>query len=456
MKKLISLSILLASVLAFTGCAGEEENLFAKSAADRLNEASALYSNRLMASPNGWAMQLYPTYKNEAPFGSGYLLLCDFNADHTVKVAMNNSLTGNKYSEDTSLWEVITDNGPVLTFNSYNKLLHFFSSPEDVKITPNDDETGKGIEGDYEFIVVDAPEDGSRIMLKGKKRGTYNLLTPMENGVSFEDYLADVNKFQTFMFPTVGATFNTIDCDGKLFKMEGAEKQIANIYPFDGDAVIDATFNPLLVTKWNGVYHLRFRDKIKVSNQISVQDFAYNAESDKFVSVDNDKCVIYGSNPIDYFIKIIKDGGYWIVDENNNSPYFSDLYKNLVKAFKDANPKSPKNNLEKVTINFKDDNTLNVIVAFKTKYGSSKCIYYYGIEKTEKGLKIQYSNSADQASENRKAAMPELSAFLDALSQEYIIVAAKTRFNMESLKLTSASNADDWFNIIRFAKLDNG
>ena len=161
--------------------------LFDQSAAERLNAASDLYSARLTAQPNGWAVQLYPTTKNESPFGNGYLVLMDFNADHSVKCSMNNILSGNVYKSDVSAWEVITDNGPVLTFNTFNDVLHTFTDPEDVGITSGfgNDETGTGIGGDYEFIIVDAPEDASYMMLKGKKRGTYNLLTPIEEGVDY-------------------------------------------------------------------------------------------------------------------------------------------------------------------------------------------------------------------------------------------------------------------------------
>ena len=52
MKKILSISLILAAALAFTSCVKEEEDIFDKSAAERLNEASDLYSKRLMASPN--------------------------------------------------------------------------------------------------------------------------------------------------------------------------------------------------------------------------------------------------------------------------------------------------------------------------------------------------------------------------------------------------------------------
>jgi hypothetical protein len=65
MNKILSASILLTGALALASCAGEEENLFDKSAAERLNETSAIYTSRLEASPGGWVMEYYPTNDEE-------------------------------------------------------------------------------------------------------------------------------------------------------------------------------------------------------------------------------------------------------------------------------------------------------------------------------------------------------------------------------------------------------
>ena len=235
-NKLYSILFTAAAALALTGCVkSEEDDLFDKSAAERLNEASQIYSQRLMASPNGWAMQLYPTTKDEYPYGSGYLLLMVFNKDYSVKVAMNNAFSYNEYAEDVSPWEVITDDGPVLSFNGYNNCLHEFSNPEDIFWTGDrdntNDESGEGCGGDYEFIIVDAPEDASYMMLKGKKRGTYNLLTPVPAEITpddFEDYLNDVNSFHAKMFPANYPSFDVIHFGNELYKMEGAGAYCAN------------------------------------------------------------------------------------------------------------------------------------------------------------------------------------------------------------------------------------
>ena len=90
MKKILSISLILAAALTLNSCVKEEDDIFDKTAAERLNEASGLYASRLMASPNGWAMQLYPTNYDEWPYGNGYLVLCRFNKDFSVNVSMDN------------------------------------------------------------------------------------------------------------------------------------------------------------------------------------------------------------------------------------------------------------------------------------------------------------------------------------------------------------------------------
>ena len=77
----------------------------------------------------------------------------------------------------------------MLSFSTYNDILHYFSDPAIY-------DQGNGLSGDYEFVMVDVPEDHQTIMLKGKKRGTYVRLTRLPDGTDFETYLKDVYDFQ--------------------------------------------------------------------------------------------------------------------------------------------------------------------------------------------------------------------------------------------------------------------
>ena len=71
MNKILTASLLLGAALTFSACSNEEDDIFDQSAAERLNAAVDLYSSRREAQRNGWAMQLYPTLQNEAPYGNG-------------------------------------------------------------------------------------------------------------------------------------------------------------------------------------------------------------------------------------------------------------------------------------------------------------------------------------------------------------------------------------------------
>lgn len=428
-----------------TACSNEEDLLFDQSAAERLNAASDLYSARLMAQPNGWAMQLYPTTDDEAPYGSGYLVLLDFDADHSVKASMNNELSSDVYMESRSSWSVITDNGPVLTFNTHNNVIHAFSYPEDLPFTgsrdePND-ETGTGIGGDFEFVIVDAPADASYMMLKGKKRGTYNLLTPIEEGVDYESYLQDVKDFQSAMFSKSSPSFAVMHYGDSICKFTGAHDGIPTIYPYDGDAVTQSSFNPFLITKRGSDYYLRFRDA-KTFGKVTVQDYKYVADKDVFESVDNKAFYLDGDNPCRFLAETLADNGNtWLYksDNTNMSESFLGVYNDLKSGFANV-----KYTLQTVSIRTNSDK-LMLRVTYKTGKSTSNVDYLFSAEREGDNLTFNYLGADKPAGENVLAQMPSLQAFIETLGQTYVVSAASTKFNLSTLKLTSAKDSELWF-----------
>ena len=96
-------------------CNYEEDDLFSASAAERLMQSQKTYTERLTGTT--WVMEYYPTNRNTAPTGVGYLLMTAFGNDQTVRIGMDNAVTNDLYTEDTSLWEVISDQGPVLSLD---------------------------------------------------------------------------------------------------------------------------------------------------------------------------------------------------------------------------------------------------------------------------------------------------------------------------------------------------
>jgi len=452
MNKIFSSILIFATVFGLSSCKNEEDDIFNASAAERLNAASDLYSARLTAQPNGWAMQYYPTYDDEAPNGKGYLILTRFNKDFTVDVSgydwplwvleSSGSAGGgdaewkcryvSEYREATSFWEVITDNGPVLSFNSYNTNMHYFSDP-DFR------ETGTGFGGDYEFIVVEAPEDASYMMLKGKKRGTYNLLTPIEEGVDYAEYMADINQFRNKIFPSNTPTFNVIHLGDSIYKMEGAEDGLPNIYPYDGDAIANESFNPYLITRRGENYYMRFRDVREVKEGVTVQDFMYNKEKDVFESVDDPQYYICGDTVSRFFIAAIGMNKSW---QLSRSAEMSDNVKAVYdQMYNDM--KARKYTLSNVVFMLNPEGNVALGIRYNYNRQNSSVYYLLSTEQDGEDVTITYTPSSD-SSEKLMELFPVIRDFVNLLAQRFTGSAATTQFDLNTIKLTSVQDPNTW------------
>lgn len=440
MNKILSMCMILGAAVLFTACAGEEDDLFDKSAAERLNEMRDVYSARLEAQPAGWAMQYYPTDEED-----GYLILADFNADHSVLVAMRNAYTNYKYAECKSVWDVITDNGPVLSFNTYNDLFHIFSDPSDYW----GGDTGTGIGGDYEFVVVDAPEDASYMMLKGKKRGTYTLLTPLEQGTDFETYFEDVYNFQDTYFSMYTPSYlylkrvETEATTEKTFHLEFETTSRVMIYPDGTDAITDGVVYPFVLTKRAGKYYLRFRDQISVGDGLTVREFVYDETQDKFISVEDESSVICADVPSQFLANTWDEGHTWVVKKaDENSAKYTDLVSKASSAMSSINKRYSVKNVNMTKLS-------DGVSQMSFQYGDAKQVakFLFNYQITEGQLNYQYQQAADDASEKIRTRDAAIENLVKAFNGTFQVDRAITAFDFSRIKLTSATDSELWFYI---------
>lgn len=460
MNKILSITLVLGGALFLGSCVNEEEDLFDKSAAERLNEASDLYTARLEAHEAGWAMQYYPTYSNEVPFGNGFLILTQFNKDGSCKIAANcppiipmtdsdGKVTGyisltNGYVEDVSLWRVITDDGPVLTYDSYNKAFHYFADPNSNATGFGD--TGTGIGGDYEFVIVDAPEDGSYLMLKGKKNGTYNLLTPLEDGTDFKTYLEDVNNFQNLVFSTSAPNRNyfKLSKDAPKMYFDDAWTTIPTIYNLDADKVTEGTNLYFVINKRGGDYYLRFREPLYDNDNNEIQDFRYDPELDRFVCVNSDEAYIEGEKETGkFFYETAVSTSHrwqWKAD-TEKSESIAALYTAVSNGFKGI-----KYTLNMMSLRALQNGKFVMRIEGKNaKKGNFSYDYLFNIEQTDAdGVKLQFTGADGDQATTSLTVIPAIQEFINFLSQEFNIEGGETAFNLNVVKMISASNENDW------------
>lgn len=174
MKKLL---ILLALPLLFSACLKDDEDKFSKSATERIEAAVKEAITVLQGAENGWRMEMYP--EKERIYG-GYTLFLKFNADNTVVASGENFGAG---KTDKSLYAVKAESGPVLTFDTNNEIIHYFSSPT-TGAELNIGTANGGLEGDSDFVVMEASADF--VKLKGTKTNNYAYLYPIEPGADWK------------------------------------------------------------------------------------------------------------------------------------------------------------------------------------------------------------------------------------------------------------------------------
>ena len=187
------------AVMTMASCSNEEEDLFGDSSANRANAEVKKTVEVLCAPANGWIMQYFP---GEPGTWGGYNMLVKFDADGKVTVA--NEVSFADYVE-SSFYSVRQSAGVMLSFDTYNNLFHVFSDPS----APLSGNQGEGMQGDYDFSVMSATAE--KVVLKGRKQGTYVELTPMPTDMTWENYLKAVAQVKNDML----SLKYTLDVNGK-------------------------------------------------------------------------------------------------------------------------------------------------------------------------------------------------------------------------------------------------
>ena len=189
--------ILLALTMVFAACSRDEDSLFEKSAAQRVEEALTNATDILTHAENGWEMLYFPNQAN-----AGYTVLLKFDEHGQVIAASRNpQTTKNAYKEDNnSTWAIRADYGPILSFDTYNDVMHAWADPQ---------KDGDGYLGDYEFLILEATPQ--KVRLKGKKHEAYCEMYPMPKNASWTGYFDDVYTLRDLLVTkNNGAEFNFV------------------------------------------------------------------------------------------------------------------------------------------------------------------------------------------------------------------------------------------------------
>lgn len=157
----------------FSACTFEQEDYFDESAAIRIQHVNDEIKATLCApsSENGWLIQYYVAGTDDYDF-EGFNLFGKFYESGKVTLSSDHRYLryGNagKYTEYTSFYEMLAEEGPVLVFNTWNDILSVFVDPVSPSSAPNtiiDD--GEGMNGDDRLVVLSY--NANEIILRGER-----------------------------------------------------------------------------------------------------------------------------------------------------------------------------------------------------------------------------------------------------------------------------------------------
>ena len=210
MMKKIYLAMLCATAgLSLQSCLHDDKEYFADSAANRIENTVENTQKILESAGNGWQLHYFT---GESYTGGGYTFLLKFQ-NGKVTVAGDPQLATSA-ERATSSYGVDRSMGPVLTFNTYNSILHLLGTP-----TYNDIQ---GQQGDWEFVVTKLTQDS--IYVRGKKWGNNMVFTRLPENIDWTarlDSIASVNRQLS-----VNYTAGTADDASKSIEIDNSSRRI--------------------------------------------------------------------------------------------------------------------------------------------------------------------------------------------------------------------------------------
>ena len=289
-KYLVIIGLLAAT---FAACSRDEESLFEKPAAIRAQEAIENAFNVLTAPANGWEMAYFPNLETSA---KGYNMVLKFNKNGNVSVtAKNTTTTLNKIETDTaSTWAIKSDYGPILTFDTYNDVLHAWADPGS---------DGAGLLGDYEFLILEATPE--MVLLKGKKHSAYSVMRPMKN-TDVASYFASCEKMMAHLLGNNNIV-TVQQGDEKMYLYNGTTGQFLSAAYGSKLVNESATYHPVCATEDGLIVSKGFGE------DVHEHVFVYNEEKGELVGESG--TVMNAGNLNVLFSALFTDNAYgWVVD----------------------------------------------------------------------------------------------------------------------------------------------
>ncbi|WP_455584289.1 DUF4302 domain-containing protein [Bacteroides sp.] len=292
-------------IALFTWCissCSDENDIFDSSSAHRMSAMLQECNDVLTGAENGWVLEYYP---EDSKYG-GFYLYMTFSKQGEVKVTAESPMLESPGEQVTSMYQMKADMGPVLSFDTYNRILHQFSDP-------NPD--GLGYEGDYEFVILNATKE--KVELRGKKSGAKMQMTPLPTGTTWESYS---NKLDKMIQSFPGFTMR-MNIDGTVVEMEESY-EIGRYQSFKLPEGVESSAEGMAyIYTPDGI---KFKEPVTIAGK-TIQNFIASEDGTHLVCTDE------GANGVEIVQMPLGEAfvtkkGNWFFDTKQMGPRFTTMW----------------------------------------------------------------------------------------------------------------------------------
>lgn len=273
---------LVLSICALS-CAPNQVDYFGQTASSRMQEALDKARTALFSAEQGWKVEYFTGV-------GGYNYMLKFVEFNEAGVQVDSVIATSELAAgalEGSYFRLTNDNGPTLSFDTYNSILHKFATPSSSEY--------QAYGGDFEFIILSASPD--EIVLKGKRSGLVTKMYPLEEEDGTMTQYAQKMALLSEDFLVLSAT-GFINEIRAYLEFDLTNHLVVFYHYKEGtDEIDDANIEgeaPFIVTD----YGIKFEHEITVFDY-PISEIAYNKATQRIV-IDDEFTLKLGDIPEDY------------------------------------------------------------------------------------------------------------------------------------------------------------
>jgi len=209
---------------------------------------------------------------------------------------------------------------------------------------------------------------------------------------------------------------------------------------------------PYLITKYDDLYHLRFKDTVMVNGVQMEQEFYFNEAEETFHGMTNAANTIRCYPAYNFFIDAINGSHRWKTSvAAEKSDDFKTALQAMITEMATGSTKyeiSGNTDADKAFTLRKVDGEFQLSFTMKFRRAGKdytvELPFSYDMQTTNEGITLSYKDARTDGAQSVLNSFPSVKAFLESFNGSYTIVGRDNSYSLRNVRLTSTTKSDSW------------